>query len=180
MTERSDTALVARVLANQDMDAYGELIRRHQSGLRAWLRQLSRSPDDADDLAQDTLLHAFDKLHTFKGSGRFQSWLFRIAYSLFLQSRRKGKRREEVLQEVRQVQAEDFVTSLGETRSELSRLLEPLHEEERQVMVLCYAFGFSHSEISSVCELPLGTVKSMIHRGKARIREAFALQGTGT
>jgi RNA polymerase sigma-70 factor (ECF subfamily) len=91
-----DTFLVARVVAQQDSTAFGELVRRHQSQVRNFLRKLSRDTDAADDLAQDTFLHAWDRLHTFVGHGSFIGWLLKVAYTTFLQSKRKSKRYAEV------------------------------------------------------------------------------------
>ena len=86
-----DIDLVARVVAQQDADAFGELVRRHQSQVRNFLRKLTRDPSLADDLAQDAFLHAWNKLHTFRGKGSFIGWLLKVAYTTFLQSKRKSK-----------------------------------------------------------------------------------------
>ena len=92
--------LVARVVSSQDTRAFGELIRRHQSHVRNFLRKLSGDMSAADDLAQDCFMRAWDKLHTYSGSGSFIGWLLKIAYTTFLQSRRKSKRYAEILEQV--------------------------------------------------------------------------------
>ena len=181
MPSPTDEELVARVVVGRDMNAFGELIRRHQSQLRGWLRQLCRESSLADDLAQDTFIKAFDKLHSFSGTGRFQSWLFQVGYTTFLQWRRRSKRSAEILEQLGSgnPQLRDHPPEL-ETNVELHRLLSALRPEERQIMVLCYGFGFSHREIGDVLSMPLGTVKSHIHRSKARLRQQFDLGRTGT
>ena len=97
-----DNELVARAAAQQDPAAFGELVRRHQSHVRNFLRKLCRDFDLADDLAQDCFMHAWDKLHTFSGQGSFIGWLLKVAYTTFLQSKRKSKRYGEVLDQVGQ------------------------------------------------------------------------------
>jgi RNA polymerase sigma-70 factor (ECF subfamily) len=173
-----DIDLVARVVAQQDTAAFGELVRRHQSQVRNFLRKLSRDPELADDLAQDCFIHAWEKLHTFAGHGSFIGWLLKVAYTTFLQSRRKSSRYDQVL-----VKMEQTAESAGRTHTEesdelsdLDRFLAVLTEEERAVMILSYACGLSHREIGDAAELPIGTVKSIIFRGKEKIRESFEIE----
>ena len=85
MTKSEDHQLVARVVSLQDTDAFGELIRRHQSHVRNFLRKLTGDYTLADDLAQDSFMHAWDKLQTFSGRGSFIGWMLKVAYTTFLQ-----------------------------------------------------------------------------------------------
>ena len=73
-----DQLLVARVVASQDTSAFGELIRRHQSQVRNFLRKLTRDETLADDLAQECFLHAWDKIRGYAGSGSFIGWLLLV------------------------------------------------------------------------------------------------------
>ena len=86
-------------VSSQDTAAFGELIRRHQSQVRNFLRKLAGDINYADDLAQDCFLHAWNKLQTYTGRGSFIGWLLKVAYTTFLQSKRKSKRYAEVLDE---------------------------------------------------------------------------------
>ena len=174
----SDTELVAQVLAQQDANAFGELVRRHQAHVRNFLRKLSRDYVLADDLAQDTFLHAWDKLHTFTGRGTFIGWLLKVAYTTFLQSKRKSNRYNEVVAEmgseadargIRHAEDSDEI-------SDLDKFLAVLTEEERAVMILSYACGLSHREIGDAANLPIGTVKSIIFRGKEKVRVSFGIE----
>ncbi len=102
MTDRSqaeDHYLVARVVASKDTVAFGELVRRHQSHVRNFLRKLTGDASLADDLAQDCFIHAWDKLAGFSARGTFIGWLLKIAYTTFLQSKRRSNRYGEVLEE---------------------------------------------------------------------------------
>jgi len=173
-----DNDLVAQVVAQQDADAFGELVRRHQSQVRNFLRKLSRDYVLADDLAQDAFLHAWDKLHTFTGQGTFIGWLLKVAYTTFLQSKRKSTRYVEILAEIG-----DDADAIGSRHTEdsdeisdLDKFLAVLTEEERAVMILSYACGLSHREIGDAANLPIGTVKSIIFRGKEKVRESFGIE----
>ena len=173
-----DHQLVARVVSAQDSAAFGELVRRHQSQVRNFLRKLSGDMTLADDLAQDCFMHAWDKLQTFSGRGSFIGWLLKVAYTTFLQSKRKSKRYVEILEQVgHAAEIEERHQSVqSDEVSDLDKLLAVLTEEERAVMVMSYALGLSHREISDAMTMPVGTVKSIIFRGKDKIRTSFDIK----
>jgi len=162
----------------EDTAAFGELIRRHQSQVRNFLRRLTGDISTADDLAQDCFLHAWNKLQTFTGRGSFIGWLLKVAYTTFLQSKRKSKRYREVLDEAAYVAAIESrsYTLQSDEVSDLDKLLAVLTEDERAIIVMSYACGLSHREISDVTGLPTGTVKSVIYRSKEKIRNNFEIK----
>ena len=173
-----DRYLVARVVAQQDANAFGELVERHQSQVRNFLRKLTRDHVLADDLSQDCFLHAWSKIHTYAGHGTFIGWLLKVAYTTFLQSKRKSNRYGEILEEIghaKDVDGERITTDSDEI-GDLDKFLAVLTEEERAVMILSYACGLSHREIGDAAELPIGTVKSIIFRGKEKIRKSFEIE----
>ena len=176
--DSQDHELVARIVSHNDTRAFGELIRRHQSHVRNFLRKLSGDTALADDLAQDCFLHAWDKLSTYSGHGTFIGWLLKVAYTTFLQAKRRSKRYAEILTEVGQVaEAESkSYTQVNEEVTDLDKLLAILEEDERAIMVMSYACGLSHREISDATDMPVGTVKSVIHRSKEKIRSGFELK----
>ena len=178
MAAAEDQYLVALAVGSQDTAAFGELIRRHQSHVRNFLRKLSGDFALADDLAQDCFLHAWDKLQTYSGRGSFIGWLLKVAYTTFLQSKRKSKRYAEILDEVGQVaeNAPGSYTQASDEVSDLDKLLAVLSEEERAVMIMSYACGLSHREISEATGMPVGTIKSVIFRGKEKIRTSFDIK----
>ena len=178
MLERDDQYLVALAVGSQDTAAFGELIRRHQSQVRNFLRTLSRDRFVADDLSQECFLHAWDKLQTYSGRGSFIGWLLKVAYTTFLQSKRKSKRYTEVLDEaayVAQTESRSYTEASNEV-SDLDKLLAVLTQEERAVMIMSYACGLSHREISEATGMPVGTIKSVIFRGKEKIRTRFDIK----
>ncbi len=178
MAEPQDHQLVARAVSAQDTAAYGELVRRHQSHVRNFLRKLTGDFSMADDLAQECFLHAWEKLQTFSGRGSFIGWLLKVAYTTFLQSKRKSKRYAEILEQVgHATETEGRGYSLqSDEAGDVDKLLAVLTDEERAIFVMSYALGLSHREISEATTLPVGTVKSVIFRGKEKIRTNFEIK----
>ncbi|MEE8107751.1 MAG: RNA polymerase sigma factor [Gammaproteobacteria bacterium] len=177
---QSDEALVARVVSLRDQQAFAVLVERYQSQVRNYLRQLTRNYANADDLAQETFIRAWDKMDTISSGGRFSAWLMKVAHNMFLQSYRKTKRYGRLMEELEH--DSDMMTPVennpisGEDSLDMPKYLSILSEEERSVMLLYFVNDLTHSEISDVSGLPLGTVKSHIHRGKFKIREHFELK----
>lgn len=176
--ESEDHRLIALVLSTQDTRAYGELIGRHQSQVRTFLRKLAGDVTLADDLAQDCFMHAWQKLSTYSGRGSFIGWLLKVAYTTFLQSRRKSKRYGEILEQaghVADAESRSYSVQSDET-PDLEKMMAVLSEEERAIMVMSYACGMSHREIGDATGQPVGTIKSIIFRGKEKIRTQFEIQ----
>ena len=146
--------------------------------MRNFLRKLSGDYSLADDLAQDCFLHAWDKLQTYSGRGSFIGWLLKVAYTTFLQSKRKSKRYAQILESAGQVADLESRSKVvdNEEISDLDKYLAVLTEEERAIMVMSYACGLSHREIGDATDLPVGTVKSVIFRGKDKIRNSFDIK----
>jgi RNA polymerase sigma-70 factor (ECF subfamily) len=176
--DREDHYLVARAVSAGDTAAFGELIRRHQSQIRNFLRKLSGDAAVADDLAQDCFMHAWNKLQSFSGRGSFIGWLLKIAYTTFLQSKRRAKRYAEILDDIAYVaetESRSYTQATDEV-SDLDKFLAVLTEEERAMVVLSYACGLSHREIGEATGQPVGTVKSVIFRSKEKIRTSFDIK----
>jgi RNA polymerase sigma-70 factor (ECF subfamily) len=176
-SDTSDAELVARVVAAEDTVAFEALVQRHQSKVRNWLRQLTRDPARADDLAQETFIRAWQRLRTFQGRGKFVSWVMKIAFNCFLQARRKPDYGPAL--ELPERASDDVVVPFLES-PDVEKMLAMLAPDERHVMILCYAHGMSHGDVSDVLDLPLGTVKSHAQRAKAKIRERFRIEAPET
>ena len=164
----SDMELVTLVTSSNDQAAFQLLVERHQAAIRGFLRRLAAGDyGTADDLAQETFLMAYRKMHTFKSTGSFVSWLHTIAYRQFLQYTRKHAR-QHVMAEPPE-QGHDPGQSI-DAEILTQRLLAFVSPEERACLTLAYAAGMSHPEIGRVTNLPLGTVKSHIQRGKHKLQ----------
>jgi RNA polymerase sigma factor (sigma-70 family) len=178
LSSTTDNELVARAVSGEDSAAFGELVRRHQSHVRNFLRKLAGDYTLADDLAQDCFMHAWNKLQTFSGRGSFIGWLLKVAYTTFLQSKRKSKRYAEILESAGHVADQESRSQVqpNEEVTDLDKYLAVLTEEERGLMVMSYACGLSHREIGDATDMPVGTVKSVIFRGKQKIRNSFEIE----
>jgi RNA polymerase sigma-70 factor (ECF subfamily) len=169
-----DRALVARVLLHDDRNAFEQLLRRHQGMVRTQLRRLLHGDmAGADDLAQETFLLAWRKLDQFRGDARFSTWLYRIAYSCFLQAYRKSPRSGEHTDafEAEQLPAVEHAIDL---QLDFERAMQRLSAAEQSVLLHCVQMGLSHGEAAYVLALPLGTVKTHAMRGKAKLKAWLA------
>ncbi|PVX29348.1 RNA polymerase subunit sigma-24 [Sphingomonas pokkalii] len=169
-----DQALVVRAQTGNDRRAFEELVRRHQGMIRAQLRRLMHGDEAAaDDLAQETFVLAWRKLDQFRGDARFSTWLYRIGYSCFLQSRRKrvdgvGTHGDAV------AEFEPAPSHAIDLRIDIESAMQRLPIAEQAVLLHCVQLGLSHEEAAYVLTMPLGTVKSHAARGKARLRALLA------
>lgn len=138
--------------------------------------RLCRDRAEADDLAQDCFVHAWRKLRSYRGSGSFAGWLLKIAWTTFLQAKRRRDRYREVLDQMAQTNFAPQTAAICEELGDLDRLLAVLSEQERAVLILSYGCGLSHRETSDATELPVGTVKSIIFRAKEKLRQNFDIK----
>ncbi len=173
----NDADLVARVLLEDDHHAFAELVRNHQSAVRGLLRQLTRSDLAlADDLAQETFLRAYKNIRSFRGEAKFSTWLYRIAYNCFREEARK--RKELVGIDESQLEAEqDPQTVDPALKHDLMHALQLLPLHERSAILLCCQNGLSHDEAARVLEIPLGTVKTNVLRGREKLKKMLAEWG---
>lgn len=169
-----DHALVARVLLTDDRRAFEQLMRRHQGMVRAQLRRLLHGNNaEADDLAQETFLLAWRKLHQFRGEARFSTWLYRIAYSCFLQDRRKRSAAAEDI-DAGTLDQRTTPHDATEMRLDVDRAMRRLSAPEQTVLLHVVQLGLSDNEAAYVLAMPLGTVKSHARRGKDKLRALLA------
>jgi len=176
--ELTDADLLARVLVDGDQHAFGELVRRHQSAVRGMLRQLTRADVElADDLAQETFIKAFKNIRSFRGEAKFSTWLYRIAYNVFREEARKRKELVGIDEQELQSQSDPHTTDAG-LRHDLTDALASLPLHERTAIILCCQNGLSHDEASRVLDIPLGTVKTNVLRGREKLKKILAAWAT--
>jgi RNA polymerase sigma-70 factor (ECF subfamily) len=140
----------------------------HQQALRAFLRRLTGSHAEADDLAQATFVFVWEAIGRFDRQHSFRSWLFGVAWRKYRESRRAWLRmatRETHYAEM----SESAATPDHGSRLDLSSALAALPAEPRAAMLLCLALDFTHLEAAEALALPLGTVKSHIARGREKL-----------
>jgi RNA polymerase sigma-70 factor (ECF subfamily) len=173
LLDRHDVELAALAAAGGRRE-FGELVRRHSSAVRALLRRMGAQPSEADDVAQDAFLQAFEKCAEFRGEGTFAGWVKRIAARLYLKRKAKDSR---YVAELEPEQGESVTPPDAAGRVDLDEALNSLGEIERLCVSLCHGAGLSHAEIASAMNLPLGTVKSHVKRGLDKLRARLSPDG---
>ena len=183
LDEQTDAVLVQEVLGSRgkaSTRAYGVLVQRHENKVRNFLRYLTKQADRADDLAQEAFLNAWEKLATLEDAEKFGSWVQRIAYRLFLHEERHAKvihrhaESERVVHEITSPSLEAAASGI-EGVGELEKLLTGCDADEAELLVLVYGFGFTIAEVASERGIAEGTVKSLLHRAKHKIRDHHSL-----
>ncbi|WP_312812693.1 RNA polymerase sigma factor [Brevundimonas sp. BH3] len=163
---------LAEAQAGSDM-AYGRLVVAHQSVVRGFLRRILGSGwADADDVAQDVFVQAWQGLHTVLQPERFRSWLIGIAWRRAQDHIRSNQRRAR--------RDQDWLQSLStpegvsaEERLSMEKAMADLPADVRACVALSLAEGWSHAEICASLGIPLGTVKSHLSRGRERLLKAL-------
>jgi len=171
----TDAELIARVLARDDRAAFGELVIRHQSAVRNFLRHLTHGDAAlADDLAQETFIQAYRKLANFRGEARFLTWLLGIAHNHYRNARRRWSPVPAGTEPPVEETAIPAATRSSDLRADLAGALRELSADEQLALHLGYAQGMSHAEIAALVDWPLGTVKTHLARSKEKLRHLLA------
>jgi RNA polymerase sigma-70 factor (ECF subfamily) len=176
-----DSALVEETLRGRQ-EAFTELVRRHQDHLYALVYRLVPDRDQAADAVQEAFLNAYRNLASYRG-GSVKSWLGRIAINAAMDLQRSRKRRPaqpfpEFEDESWQPPAEpdeepEAKVVAAERTKALAAALAKLPDEQRTCIVLFDVQGYDYAEIAAAVGMPLGTVKSRIHRGRLALRAAL-------
>jgi RNA polymerase sigma-70 factor (ECF subfamily) len=147
----------------------------HMQALYAGAWRLARNAADAEDLAQETYLRAFRAFHLFVPGTNIRAWLFTILYRVRADHFRKAARSPRTVELVHEGPAvAPPQDQLARGQEEVLRALDRLPEPFRAAVVLRDMQDFSYDEIASILEVPIGTVMSRIHRGRALLRGMLA------
>lgn len=170
----SEAELVARAKAGSDQ-AFGRLVDRHQQAVRAFLRRVCRDREEADDLAQETFLTAWSRLESLRPDANVRTWLCGIAWRKALtadRGRARGAARDRQWLDTRP----GVEAAAGEDRAAVAKAMAALPLDQRAAVALCLAGDWSHAEAAEALGLPLGTVKSHVARGRAKLIEVLGAQ----
>ena len=171
----SDAELIARVIISDDHAAFGELVARHQSAVRHFLRHLTRGDTAlADDLAQETFVHGYRKMSDFHGHSLFSTWLLGIAHNHWRNARRLQRSVPLEPEHMCRLETVPASTPLSDLKADITQAMSALTTDEQAVFHLHYQQGFSHPEIATVLACPLGTVKTHLNRGREKLRPLLA------
>ena len=173
-----------------DVNAFNELILRYQQMTYGAVLRMLGDPDIAADITQDAFIAAFRGISSFRGGSSFRSWLLRIAYNLVCDHWRRAQRHPaeslEVLTDEDEPHPASDLAALVETGQEknpeeyllnqelqelIQRGLQELPLDQRIAVILCDIQGLSYEEIATTIQATLGTVRSRIARGRARLRD---------
>jgi RNA polymerase sigma-70 factor (ECF subfamily) len=134
----------------------------------------------ADEVAQECFLRAWLRAAEYRGEGSYPGWLYRIAWRIHIDRQRKSARRDRLAlldaePEQPHGQAHLLATdAMIDAKIDARRMLATLDDRTRAALILCHGHGWSHGEVAAMLGLPVGTVKSLILRAKARLRATFA------
>ena len=175
LTSLHDVELCSYAAAGERR-AFGELVRRHGSGVRGLLRRMGAQAAESDDTAQDAFLAAFERIAEFRGEGTFAGWVKKIAARQYLRRIQRDKRLAAIAAEGVDDEA-DGSAGDADHRIDLDEALKGLSPAERLCVSMCYGAGLSHGEAAEALNLPLGTVKSHVKRGLEKLRARLAPAG---
>lgn len=185
-----DAELVARALKG-DQSAYAELLERFRRPVFSLIYRMIGDREQAEDLAQESFVKAFNNLDTYKPGYRFSSWLFKIANNHAIDHLRRARlktvsihgsphaataaREEEtrIVLEAPGETPEQEVLAL-ELGSEIEAAISRLRPEYRTAVILRHVENRSYEEIAEVMDVPIGTIKTFLHRARAELRGALA------
>jgi len=159
--------------------AFGELVRKYQNRLFNTVFHVVGNAEDARDVVQDAFVHAFVKLDTFQRASTFYTWLYRIAFNVAVSHcrRRRTTASLDHAREAAGVEPADPTDNPGdsadreERRDQVRRALAELSEEHRTVLVLREIDGCCYETIAEILDVPIGTVRSRLHRARLQLRE---------
>ena len=167
-------AAVVALARTGEAAAFVELVSRREAGLRRMLARLCGDASLAEDLAQQAFIAAWKALPTLREPAAFGGWLKRIAVHAWLAHARRAGHDLVHLDEADAVADPVAGSAAADARLDLARALDRLRPPERACIVLAHGEGMTHEEIAAATGLPLGTVKSHIVRGSARLRAMLA------
>jgi RNA polymerase sigma-70 factor (ECF subfamily) len=172
-----DSAEFVSRLRRGDRRAFEELVRTQQHRVYGLALRMLGNAAEAQDVAQEVFLRAHRGLGEFRGQARLSTWLYAIASRLCLSrltgtERRLARHGEEALARLADAQpGPDQALERGELEDALHRAIGELPEERRIVVVLRDVEGLAYEEIAAALELPLGTVRSRLHRARLDLKE---------
>ena len=187
MTREQELTIIRRV-QHGDIDAFELLVAAYEKNVFNVALQMVGNREDAQDMAQEAFLKAYNSLDSFRGDSKFSSWLYRIVSNVCLDFKRRQSRRPSSSLTVEDDEGETLELDIADesqspeallerklTREAVRRGLQKLPDEQRQILLLREIQGMSYEEIGEAMGLEEGTVKSRIFRARKKLC-AFLLQ----
>ncbi len=171
LSRLDEIRLLSQCALADNRDAFGRLVEAYQPRVRRFLLNLTMGDEMlTDDLAQDTFVKAYVGIRSFKGLSSFGTWLYRIAYNEFYNhTRRHHEEHVEDIAAMGEVStaAGDAIDASMTVQEALTRL----SDNERVAVTLFYIEDQPLKQVAKIMEMPEGSVKSLIHRGKSKMRQ---------
>ena len=178
-----ESALV-RKAQQGDIAAYDDLVRRYQERIYATIYHMTSNHEDANDLAQETFIKAYQALNSFKGGSSFYTWVYRIAVNKTINFLKQRKNRTHMSLNDVDFNAEhdpDLVAlvsdntprrnmNLTELQEKLNEAMQKLSEPHRLVVTLHDVQGLAHEEIAEIMECNVGTVRSRLFYARQQLQ----------
>ena len=180
----TDHELIAMVLAG-DQDSYTALVERYSSLVYTVAVRILGDEDDADDVAQETFVRAYRALGRFRGDSKFSSWIYRITVNRALTHLKRRKRRPMTVElsaaprvesEVRSRRVDENPEQLvldDEFRAQVREAVDELPGHYRAAITLFYLEEKSYKEVAAILGVPMGTLKTHLHRARSLLRETL-------
>jgi len=179
--QSTDNQLIDAALAG-DSRAFGQLVQRYQDRLLHTLAQMLDCEDDACDVAQETFIQAYVKLASFERKSGFYTWLYRIGMNLAVSRRRRNRpvlsidrmREESDIEPPDQGDAPHARLDRQEAVDQVQAAIARLPDEFRMALILREIEGFDYDTIAEMLDIPVGTVRSRLHRARVQVRELLS------
>ncbi|MFA5890592.1 MAG: sigma-70 family RNA polymerase sigma factor [Actinomycetota bacterium] len=174
MSEHESDAALLEQLARGERGAFDEIVNRYERRVYAVALRMCANPDDARDVTQEVFCSALRSLKRFRQEARLSTWFHRVAVNASLDYLRKASKRPVAPIDAAEHLASDAAgpeeLAGAATRAvEVQRALTQLSGEHRAVLVLHDLQGLDYAEVAAVLDIPVGTVKSRVHRARAEI-----------
>lgn len=171
-----------RLAQQGNAQAFEHLYKLHSKRVFNLCLRMVGDRDEAEDLAQESFLQLFRKIHTFRGESAFSTWLHRLAFNVVLMRLRKKRIVQSSLEEMtepnedrekprREFGAQDPILSGAVDRVVLERAVQQLAAGYRSVFILHDVWGYEHQQIAQILECSVGNSKSQLHKARFRLRK---------
>jgi len=167
-----------------DLDAFDQLVVRHQSAVYRAVLAALRVPQDAEEVAQDAFVRAWSHLRRFRGDSTFKTWLLTIAWNQAMSRRRsmtRWLRRSVAIDDVAEPEGGERRQDAAVHDSELQRSVRQaiylLSPKLRDALLLAQSGEYGYDEIGSMLKIPVGTVKWRVSEARRNVREQLAKLG---
>lgn len=163
-----EARLVSAARAGNDR-AYATLVAQNQQAVRGFVRRFTGHWADADDISQEAFVTAWKRLDRFDGRASFRAWVCGIAYRRARDARRAHQSSVRRAIEWAESAPQRVDVTPREDRIALQNAMRGLSEYERAAVALCLGEGFSHAEAALIVNVPLGSLKTYLARGREKL-----------